>query len=73
MEPPELGDLSKDARERKADEISPFDRNTPLLGKVGNLNTENSEHDNKSPLSNSRTIIEDCKIKKSTGPSPNMS
>jgi len=71
---PELGDLSKDASKgRKDDEIIPFDSNTPLLGKVGNLNTEHSEQGNKSPLSNSRMIIEDCKIKKSTGPSPNMS
>ena len=71
---PVLGDLSKDASKgRKDDEIGPFESNTPLLGQVGNLNTGHSEQGNKSPLSNSRTIIEDCKIKKSTGPSPNMS
>lgn len=70
---PVMAGLSKNAsKERKDEEISPFEGNTPL-GKVGNLNTEHSEPGNKSPLSNSRTIIGDCKIKKSTGPSPNMS
>jgi len=71
---PVLGDLSKDAsKERKNGEIGPFESNTPLLGKVGNLNTEHSEQGDKSPLSNSRTIIEDSKMKKRSGPSPNMS
>jgi len=66
--PPPLlvGDLSKDvSKGRKNDEIGPFDSNIPLLGKVVvNLNTEHSEQGDKSPHSNSRTIIEDCKIKK---------
>ena len=60
-------DISND---RKDNDNSAFKNTTQVIEKVGNLNTEQSDQD-KTPISISRTIIEDSKIKNDG--SPNIS